>query len=288
MNATILAAALSTLMGLQQQTDTLIAVPGDVRITLEQVTGDITIGTWGQNQVRLLADHGADDRIDVDLEGKELTISAHSAMGMAIVDFELTVPATAALDISVPFADVRITGTQGAVSVQTVEGDIHLEGGRGQVEVHAVDGDVMIFDSQASIEAASVDGDVSLTNVSGALQAQTVDGDVILKNASSENVQAASVDGDILWDGDIRDNGRYSFVTHDGDIVVGVQQGANAKVSVASFDADFEVDFEVSLEPGVQESKRFSFILGDGSGRMELESFDGSINLTRRGHLSEE
>ncbi len=101
-------------------------------------------------------------------------------------------------------------------------------------------------------------------------------------------MQAASVDGDILWDGDIRDGGRYSFVTHDGDVVVGVQEGANVKVSVASFDADFEVDFQVDLEPGAHEEKRFSFVLGSGSARIELESFDGSIHLTRRGHLLEE
>jgi DUF4097 and DUF4098 domain-containing protein YvlB len=185
---------------------------------------------------------------------------------MAIVDFELTVPVSAAVEISAPFADVRITGTQGDISVQTVEGDIHVEGGRGQVDLHAVDGDVMVFGSEATVQA----------------------GDVILRDAASDNVQAASVDGDIMWDGDIRDGGRYSFVTHDGDVVVGVQPGANAKVSVASFDADFEIDIEVRLEPGKQESKRFSFVLGSGSARMELESFDGSIHVTRRGYLAEE
>ena len=288
MNATILAAVLSTLMSLPQETDTLIAVPGNVRVTVEQVAGDVTVTTWSQNQVRVLADHGSDDTIEFELDGNELSIMAHSNTGMAIVDFELTVPAAAAIEISAPFADVRITGTQGSISVETVEGDIHVEGGRGQVDLHAVDGDVTVFGSEATVQAASVDGDVRLTDVSGGIEAQTVDGDVILKNVSSDNVQAASVDGDILWDGDIRDGGRYSFMTHDGDVVVGMQQGANAKVSVASFDADFEFDFEVGLEPGAQESKRFSFVVGNGSARMELESFDGSIHVTRRGYLEEE
>ena len=45
MNATILAAALSTLMSVPQETDTLIAVPGNVRITVEQVAGDVTAST---------------------------------------------------------------------------------------------------------------------------------------------------------------------------------------------------------------------------------------------------
>ena len=63
---------------------------------------------------------------------------------------------------------------------------------------------------------------------------------------------------------------------------------ADLSADPASFDADFEVDFQVSLEPGAQEEKRFSFTLGNGSARLELESFDGSIHLTRRGHLEEE
>lgn len=288
MNPTILAAALSTMVAVQQQTDTLIAVPADVDITLSQVAGDIVVSAWNQNEVRVLAEHGSDDMVEIELDGNELSISASSAMGQPIIDFELTVPVSASLEISAPFADVEIGGTRGAISVETVEGDIQVEGGGGQVELHAVDGDVTVAGSTANVQAASVDGDVSLTGVSGAIEAETVDGDVILKEVSSDNVEAASVDGDILWDGDIHDGGRYSFVTHDGDVVVGVQSGANVKVSVATFDADFEIDFPVSLEPGVQEAKRFSFVLGSGSARMELESFDGSIHLTRRGHLSEE
>ncbi len=288
MNPTILAAAVSTLITVQQQTDTLIAVPADVDITLSQVAGDVTISAWNQNQVRVLADHGSDDVVDIDLDGNELSIGASSAMGQAIVDFELTVPVSASVEVSAPFADVRITGTRGAISVETVEGDIHVEGGGGQIQLHAVDGDVMVYDAAANVQAASVDGDVWITRVSGSIEAETVDGDVILNDAASDDVEAASVDGDILWDGDIRDGGRYSFVTHDGDLVIGVQSGANVKVSVASFDADFEIDYPVSLEPGVQETKRFSFVMGSGSARMELESFDGSIHLTGRGHLAEE
>jgi DUF4097 and DUF4098 domain-containing protein YvlB len=283
--ATILAAALSTLMAIQQQTDTLIAVPGDVRISLTGVSGDVAVSTWDQNRVRVLAEHGSDDRVNIALDGSELSISAASSMGLAIVDFELTVPTAASLNVSAPFADVRIIGTRGNVSVETVEGDIHLEGGRGQVQLHAVSGDVMVFETEASLEAASVDGDVTITNASGTIQAETVDGDVSLINAASESVKAASVDGDITWDGDIRDGGRYSFVTHDGDLMVGVQAGANAQVFVASFDADFMSDLDVELEAGDEDAKRFNFTLGSGSARIELESFDGTIQLTRRGSL---
>ena len=283
MTATIIAAALGALVTVQQQTDTLVTVSSDVRISVNNIAGDVTVGTWNQNQVRIVAEHGSDDIVEIESDGNTLEIEAISATGHAIADLELTVPMAASLEIGAPFADVTIRGTQGDVSVETVEGDIHLDGGRGQIQLHAVDGDIMVTGAQGNVQAASVDGDVTLTNVSGAIEAEAVDGDVVFDDVSSESVEAATVDGDIRWDGDIRDGGSYSFVTHDGDLLVGIQPGANARISVASFDADFMTDFELMLEPGEQEQKRFSFVLGSGSARVELESFDGTIHLTRRG-----
>ncbi len=285
MTATIIAAALSALVTVQQQTDTLVAVPSDVRISVNNVAGDVTVSSWDQNQVRVVAEHGSDDIVEIDAEGNALEIQAVSATGHAIADLELTVPTGASLEIHAPFADVTIEGTQGDVTVETVEGDIHLEGGRGQVQLDAVDGDIMISGAEGNIQAASVDGDVTLEGVSGAIQAEAVDGDVVLMNASSESVEAATIDGDIEWDGDIQDGGSYSFVTHDGDLLVGLQPGANARISVASFDADFTTDFESALQEleASEGAKRFSFVLGSGSARVELESFDGTIHLTRRG-----
>ena len=42
--------------------------------------------------MRLLADHGSDDIMEIELDGNELSIGAYSSTGMAIVDIELTVP----------------------------------------------------------------------------------------------------------------------------------------------------------------------------------------------------
>lgn len=284
MTAIILAAAFGALVAVQQQTDTLIAVQPNVRVEINNVAGDITVRAWDQNQVRIVAEHGSDDVIEIDADGNELSIQAASAMGMGIIDIELTVPAGASLEIQAPFADISISGTRGSVSVQVVEGDVSLEGGDGVIELQAVDGDVSVTGASGHVEAQSVDGDVTVTDVSGDVQAQTVDGDIILLRIASTNVEAATVDGDIEWEGDIEDGGSYSFVTHDGDLNIAVQQGANARIFVASYDADFSTDFPLTVPAG-EHGKRFSLELGTGSARMELESFDGTINLRRRGSL---
>ncbi len=293
MTATIFAAAFGALVAVQQQTDTLITVKPHVRVKINNVAGDITVRAWDQNQVRVVAEHGSHDVIEIDADGNELSIQAASAMGVGIIDIELTVPAGASLEIQAPFADISIAGTRGSVSVQAVDGDISLEGGDGVIKLQAVDGDVSVTGASGNVEAQSVDGDVTVTEVSGDVRVQTVDGDIIVLGIASTNVEAATVDGDIHWDGDIEDGGSYSFVTHDGDLNIAVQQGANAQIFIASYDADFSTDFPLTVPAGEQ-GKRFSLKLGTGSARVELgtgsahvelESFDGTIDLRQRGSL---
>ena len=282
MTATIFAVAFGALAAVQQQTDTLITVQPDVRVEINNVAGDITVRAWDQNQVRVVAEHGSNDFIEIDADGNELSIQAASAMGLGIIDIELSVPTGASLEIQAPFADISIAGTHGSVSAQAVEGDISLEGGDGVIELQAVAGDVSVTGASGNVEAQSVDGDVTVTDVSGNVQVQTVDGDIILLRIASTSVEAATVDGDIEWDGDIKDGGSYSFVTHDGDLNIAVQQDANVQIFVASYDADFSTDFPLTVPAG-EHGKRFSLELGTGSARVELESFDGTINLRRRG-----
>jgi DUF4097 and DUF4098 domain-containing protein YvlB len=91
-----------------------------------------------------------------------------------------------------------------------------------------------------------------------------------------------SVNGELEYDGTIKNSGRYAFSTHNGDITVTVPDGSNAAVSVATFSGDFASEFPVTLTE-TRKGKRFSFTLGTGSAQMTLESFQGSIELVRPG-----
>jgi DUF4097 and DUF4098 domain-containing protein YvlB len=94
-------------------------------------------------------------------------------------------------------------------------------------------------------------------------------------------VDANTVNGDISYEGTIRPNGRYRLATHNGDVTVVVPDGADALVSVSTFQGDFASDFPITLRE--RHGKRFEFTLGKGSARLELESFQGTIELRRPG-----
>ena len=120
-----------------------------------------------------------------------------------------------------------------------------------------------------------------MSDVVGDITAESVDGDIELDNVESSNIDLTTVDGGVRYDGTIKDGGHYSLSTHDGDVELGVPAGTNATVSISTFDGDFEADFPVSVTSTTK--RRFTFTLGSGSARVELESFDGDIHLRRPG-----
>jgi DUF4097 and DUF4098 domain-containing protein YvlB len=106
---------------------------------------------------------------------------------------------------------------------------------------------------------------------------------VTLERITSANVSVTTVNGDLVYDGTIQENGQYSFNTHNGDIDITVPPTASATVDVGTFNGEFETAFPVMLTKTSR--NRFSFVLGKGSSRLNLESFQGTIRLHRPGEI---
>jgi len=121
-------------------------------------------------------------------------------------------------------------------------------------------------------------GLVTLAN----LQVETVNGDIHLTRIDATTVSATTVNGEIEYDGTIKNNGRYSFASHNGDVSVSVPEDANLTVSVSTYQGEFESCFPITLQQ-IKPQHRFSFTMGSGGGRLEVESFQGDIRLCPSG-----
>ncbi len=109
---------------------------------------------------------------------------------------------------------------------------------------------------------------IRVTNVTGEITAETTNGDIVIDNARTSNLEASTVNGDLTFNGTIRDHGVYRLTTHGGDIRVGLGGATNATVFVRTFQGDFTADFPIQLPDGQAArsgSKRFNFTLGNGS-----------------------
>ncbi len=278
----MLALALALLAAPSQ--DTTVAVQRGQRLEISAQTGEIAVHTWPRSAVRIQATGANLGRLSIDQSAAAVRVRAHSAVGgPAQVSFDLTVPAWMSLRLSGVNTTVRVTGTDAAVTVETVNGDVEVTGGSELVSLRSVEGSVTLAGAKGKLDVGSVNSDVTVRNVSGDLQAETVNGAVLLENVQSDNVEANTVNGDVTYDGTIRPNGRYRFVTHNGDVARAIAEGTSALVSVSTFQGDFESAFPVTLTE--RHGKRFDFTLGGGSARIDLESFGGTIRLVRPGGL---
>ena len=287
MLTTLAAAVLVSLAPLQGETDTTIAVPAGASLSVNNFGGAIVVHGWTQNRVKVHAEHGSRGRIEVSLVGSTLTVKASSRQGApSVVDFDITVPQEMALTLSGTYAEITVDGVRGAISAETVEGEIDVRGGSGIITLHSIQGSVTLADATGRIEVNSVNEDVELSNVSGQIKAETTNGDVTLTGIKSSSVEASTINGDVLYEGTITDGGTYVFNSHNGDMMVGVPEGANVTLSVATANGDIDPSFPLPLT-ATHGKRRYLFKLGSGSARMEIESFQGDIELRRPAELRE-
>jgi len=276
--------AAMAVLALAQQTDTTVPVQPGIRLNVNNFGGEIVVRSWNENRVRIQGSHSSRTRIEVLSGTGAVSVKAEGRRGtQEIVDLQVTVPRWMALSLSGVYTDMSVEGVEGAVSAETVKGDVTLVGGSGAATLKSVEGAVTVRGARGRVDVNSVEGEIRISETTGDVVAETVDGDIILERVASASVDANTVDGDIYYNGTIRDNGRYRLVTHDGDLTVSVPEKANVTVAIATFDGDFDASFPVQISTKARH--RFQFTVGTGVARLELETFDGDIELRRPGEM---
>jgi DUF4097 and DUF4098 domain-containing protein YvlB len=187
------------------------------------------------------------------------------------------------IDIRGTFITANIDGTEGEVRVFTTQGDVDVRGGRGYIHLETVNGRVNLENADGNIDVRSTNGRVSVTDAIGEIRASSVNGRITLIGIESSDVRAETTSGGVHYDGTIIDGGRYSLSTHSGDVVVGMPDNVNATFGVSTFSGNLDTDFPVTVTGTRAPGRPFNFTIGDGSARVEMRSFSGDIEITRRG-----
>src|SRR5437588_63228 len=151
-----------------------------------------------------------------------------------------------------------------------------------KLDINNFAGDVSLEKAKGRIEVRAVNQSIRLADIAGDLSAETTNGSILLDRIDSSNVDLYTVNGDISYDGPIRDKGIYRLTTHNGLIGMAVPDKVNATLVVRTYNGGFKSTFPLKLEDP-NPRKRFTMTLGNGSARVELESFGGTIALRRPG-----
>jgi DUF4097 and DUF4098 domain-containing protein YvlB len=196
------------------------ALAPDGRVELDNISGDVHISTWDQNEVKVDAVKYADSkerldeaRIEVDAAKEHVSIRTKyrdhdntfnwgSHNNPPSVEYTLTVPRNARLDeIKLINGKLDITGAAGEVKASCINGKLEAHNLSGRAELSTINGHLDArFDQLAgsSVELKSVNGSVELT----------------IPSDSKAHIEASTVSGGIDNDFGLQVN-HHNFVGHD-------------------------------------------------------------------------
>jgi hypothetical protein len=188
-------------LALFQQIDTTVTAQQGQRLVVDSYGGEIAVKTWGRNAVRVEADPPSRTAVEVSSSSAAVSIRSEGRRGPpASIDYTITVPAWMGLDLSGVYTDVTVEGVRGPITVETVQGEVDVAGGEGTVSLR------------------SVQGSVKLRGAKGRIDVHSVNDEVVLERVDATSLNATTVNGDLGYDGPIRNGGRYILSTHNGDI----------------------------------------------------------------------
>src|SRR6516225_9276642 len=252
-------------------TDQTVQVAKGTKLVVNNFAGDVNVKTWDKDSVRVEVNHSDRETIDIKQVDQTLTVRSRSTRGgpPRSLDYTITMPGWMSIGVSGTYADVVIEGAGGDVSVETTHGDITVRGGSGFVSLKSVQGAIVVEKSKGRVEVRAVNEGIRLADISGDLSAE-------------------STNGNISYDGPIKDKGLYRLTTHNGLIALPVPERANITLSARTYNGSIRATFPLPGDDSERRGKRVSLTLGNGSAHVELESFSGGIALRRPGEARPE
>lgn len=262
--------------------DTVFAAHSGQRMTVDNFSGDVTVRTWARDMVRVAATHTRRTRVDIASSPTEVQVSSHGHMGPGSADMEISIPQWMPIQVQGVHTDISIEGGKGEIKAQTVHGDVEVNGGGNFISLSSVDGAVKVVGARGRVQVSSVNDGVELNDVVGDITAESVNGNVVLVRPDSKSIEASTINGGVLFDGQTQSGGVYTLSTHNGDILVGLPDKPDVSVSVSTFGGNFSTFLPIQISE-TKKHKPITFVLGQGDAQLELESFQGAIRLEKLG-----
>ena len=276
----MLAPILAVLMAITP-TDQTVQVAKGTKLDINNFAGDVNIKVWDKDAVRVEVNNSDRETVDIKQGEQTVTVRSRSLRGgrPRSLDYTISVPSWMAITVAGTYADVTMEGVGADVSVETTHGDVKVRGGSGFVSLKSVQGEITLEKAKGRVEVRAVNESIHLADISGDLSAESTNGSIILDRIDSGNVDLYTVNGNISYDGAIKDKGLYRLTTHNGLIAMPIAEKANVALTVRTYNGGFRSTFPIG-DPD-KRNKRFSVTLGNGSAHVELESFGGTIALRR-------
>jgi DUF4097 and DUF4098 domain-containing protein YvlB len=245
-------------------------------VSIHSPNGTIAVKAWTKSEVLVIADLassltdvGAEqnlDRIDISTRQLRDNVSPDDLR----VDYQVNVPEN---------AELQIHDDSGLVSVANVLGDMNIESVAAGVDLQDVAGYLTV---------KTVAGSFSCLRCAGRIEANSISGNFRFVDTRSKHVRAQTSTGNILYSGEFLPDGEYRLRNYSGVIELRFAPGDSFDLSATSLKG--KVNNEAKLIP-LRHSyhspvREGNALIGSyntaGRARVDLGSFDGTINVVKR------
>ena len=276
--------------GYAEEVDRTVDAADDGHVDVSNISGAVTIRGWQRDAVEVTGTLGRNvEELIVERDGDTVLVKVKvprkSGRG---IDSELliNVPQNSSLDIGTVSADIDVTDVHGEQSLHTVSGNVTTEYTGADMEAESVSGDVEITGDQVDgeIEASTVSGDVTLFRLAGEIEAASVSGNVIVDEGSFSRAELGTVNGEIIFHAELRDESKLSADTVNGDIDIEFVGDVSARIEIDTFNGAIRNCFGPKAErtskytPGWE----LEFTEGDGGGDVNISTMNGRVSLCKK------
>lgn len=244
-------------------------------VTLHNPNGTVTVKAWTKPEVMVVATRATDQvEVDATQTGNRVDIMTHPVSDSTMpdglrADFEVRVPED---------AELQIHDDSGAVSVNSVLGDMNVE---------TVGAGVDLADAAGYLTVKTIDGPFQCVRCAGRIEVSSISGSFRMIDLRSYQVRAQTSKGNILFSGEFLPNGMYELKNYSGIIEVRFSPGDSFDLSATSLKG--KVNNEAKLSPPTHQQHFYSKFnnslfgsFNSGRAKVELSSFDGTINILKR------
>jgi hypothetical protein len=199
--------------------------------------------------------------------------------------FLVRVPANSPVWVKTASAEITVEGVTGGLDLYSVSGAITVTGSPRELTAESMGGAIDVAASSRVVRAKTASGDIAIRGAIVDATATTVSGGLRVEGSRFERGRFESVDGDILYLGEI---GRFSaldFVNHSGGVEFVLPPNVVAGFTVNTYEGALDDRYGVRVSAGGSKLKgkvlTFS-IGGDAGGAVEVRTFKGNVVLRRK------
>jgi len=265
-------------------------------VSVENVKGSIVVRTWTNPQVKITGTLGKGvDKLDISGDSHSLDIEVkypNSRGGWNLwgrddsrtepTSLEIMIPQRASLDVGAVSASVDIQQMAGRkLDVSSVSGNVVVTASSpGEASFENVSGDTTLRITTNKLDAQAVSGDLHVSGgITGEVSIETVSGNIEFAGKALDRLELNTVSGDARTTFGLRQGGEVKAETLSGELELNMPKATGAKLHVETFSGDINspvgrVDRE-EHGPGA----KLEATMGDGRGRIDLESFSGDVRI---------